>query len=54
MAKIVEKQYVITLSKIVKDTDSDVEFTDDLSDSIESIVEELVDSSTIVEVRMEE
>lgn len=52
MAKIVEEQIIITLSKIVKNNDDadGVVLTSDLDENIESIVQELVGNSVTVEV----
>lgn len=52
MAKIVEQQVVIKLSTIVKDTVEDVQQIagDDFVESVEAVVQELVDNNVVVEV----
>lgn len=51
MAKIVEKTYTITLSKIAKTNHEDsVEVSDDFAFTVESVVQELVGDAVIVEV----
>jgi hypothetical protein len=51
MAKIQEEIVVIRLSKLIKDTETQATLTDkDFAPSLEAIVQELLDSSIIVEV----
>lgn len=51
MAKIIEENIVIKISKLVKDPDSAVELTNaDLLQNFEAIAQELVGNSVIVEV----
>lgn len=51
MAKIQEEIVVIRLSKLIKDTETVTTLTDkDFASSLEAIVQELLDSSIIVEV----
>ena len=52
MAKIVKETITITLSKLIKDDIEDVEtmLTDELLTTLETVAQELVDESIIVEV----
>jgi hypothetical protein len=51
MAKIQEEIVVIRLSKLVKDTDNHTSLTeDDFTSTLETIVQELLLNSVIVEV----
>lgn len=52
MARIVEKQILITISKIAKDSEgSGIDLAEDFNLSLESIVQELLqDNAMIVEV----
>jgi len=52
MAKIVTENIVITLSKIVKDSESDVSTiaSADIQQALEQVAQELVGDSVVVEV----
>jgi hypothetical protein len=53
MARIIEKQFVVSISKLVKDEEETmIELPDNLVDGIDSIIQELVqDATLIVEVK---
>ena len=53
MAKIYEEVYVVTLSKLIKNSTLDVESlaNDSFTENLETIIQELVDNNTVVEVK---
>lgn len=52
MAKIHEETVVITLSKLIKDKDTDEQSiaTNDICDALQSVAEELLGAGVVVEV----
>jgi hypothetical protein len=51
MAKIVSQTFVVTVSKIARDTESTGQLvTDDFAANLEAVVQELVGQSSVVEV----
>lgn len=53
MAKIYEEVYVITLSKLIKNSAVELESlaNDSFTENLETIIQELVDNNTVVEVK---
>lgn len=55
MAKIQSQNIVITLSRLVKDTDERTEYTisAEIVSALEQVLQELVETGTVVEVQVE-
>ena len=53
MAKIYEEVYVVTLSKLIKNSATDTESlaNESFTENLETIIQELVDNNTVVEVK---
>ena len=53
MAKIYEEVYTIILSKLIKNSTIDVESlaNESFTENLETIIQELVDNNTVVEVK---
>ena len=53
MAKIYEEVYVVTLSKLIKNSAVEHESlaSDSFTENVETIIQELVDNNTVVEVK---
>ena len=53
MAKIYEEVYVVTLSKLIKNSAVELESlaNDSFTENLETIIQELVDNNTVVEVK---
>ena len=53
MAKIYEEVYVVTLSKLIKNSAVELESlaNDTFTENLETIIQELVDNNTVVEVK---